>query len=169
MPLCGLSLYLWGQALAGACGRRLEGRHLVYVVTYIHTEGVRSRPANGGGGIQGRRMHCMRRNTPISIPNVALRGIANSPGGPSIRPPRPTVATHLSEDSRDSKMRRPRGARWIFESISGRPLNFIDLDLSTHGRDHLCTPTRESHCDGHSEVDSRRCSWGDSATSTQYA
>ena len=64
-------------SVAGACGRRLEGRHLVYVTTYIHTEGVRPRPANGGGGIQGRRMHCMRRNTPISIPNVALRGIAN--------------------------------------------------------------------------------------------
>ena len=77
VPLCGLSLYLWGQALAGACGRRLEGRHLVYVRNYIHTEGVRPRPANGGGGIQGRRMHCMRRNAPISIPNVALRGIAN--------------------------------------------------------------------------------------------
>ena len=65
---------------AGA-GRRLRAaaRRPPSCLTYyyIHTEGVRPRPANGGGGIQGRRMHCMRWNTPISIPNVALRGIAN--------------------------------------------------------------------------------------------
>ena len=48
VPLCGLSLYLWGQALAGACGRRLEGRHPYVTYYYIHTEGVRPRPANGG-------------------------------------------------------------------------------------------------------------------------
>ena len=43
------SVYVWGQALAGACGRRLEGRHLSTNYTiFIHTGSSPAALSNGG-------------------------------------------------------------------------------------------------------------------------
>ena len=69
-----------GQALAGACGRRLEGRHLS--TNYIHYYTYRE---FAGRAEQRRNTGCRRlalakrRNTPILYRKVALRGIANYP------------------------------------------------------------------------------------------
>ena len=53
------------------------------------------------------------------LPQRVGRGLADSevcsPGGPSIRPPRPTVATHVSDDSRD------------FETLNAKPAARVSL------------------------------------------
>ena len=73
--LCSIS----GQALAGACGRRLEGRHRcqLTIYTFLHREFARHRWWRAHN--TPRRMCYMRRNIPILAILGALRGIANSP------------------------------------------------------------------------------------------
>ena len=63
-------------------------------------------------------MHCMRRNTPISIPNVALRGIANSPDTLG-----ECLAPHVSGDLEDGTRVK------MMTSAAGRAADHVSMDM----------------------------------------